>query len=174
MTDQTVHAVPGGEAATVERVPILGGVAADQGYWEALEAGEFRMPRCPDCRTWRWPAHYRCGHCGGWEQEWIEVEPVGRVYSWTRSHYAFDRTQERSEDVPYVVVLAEIPAAGGARVLGVLAGSEDGLAVGAPVTGRIDPPSAKSKGYPAIRWALDAAVPGGARGAGPADEGGRV
>jgi uncharacterized OB-fold protein len=86
----------------------------------------------------------------------VQVEPVGTVYSWTRSHYAFDRTQERAEDVPYVVVLAEIPAAGGARVLGALAGAEDDLRVGAPVTGTIDPPSPKSKGYPAIRWAVTA------------------
>lgn len=154
MSDEAVQA----GAKVVERRPILGGVAADEGYWAALEAGEFRMPRCPDCGTWRWPAHYRCGHCGGWEQEWEPVEPVGTVYSWTRSHYAFDRTQERAGDVPYVVVLAEIPGAGGARVLGVLAGSEDGLRVGAPVTGTIEPPSPKSKGYPSVRWSLDDAA----------------
>lgn len=151
MSDGAVQAV----AQAVERRPILGGVAADAGYWAALDAGEFRLPRCPDCGTWRWPAHFRCGECGGWEQEWVPVEPVGTVYSWTRSRYAFDRTQERAEDVPYVVVLAEIPAAGGARVLGALAGAEDDLRVGAPVTGTIDPPSPKSKGYPAIRWTVN-------------------
>lgn len=140
--------------AVAAETTITGGIGADRGYWDGLAAGEFRLPRCPDCGTWRWPAHFRCGRCGGWEQEWVAVEPVGSVYTWTRSWYAFDRTKERAEDVPYVVVLAEIPAAGNARVLGVLKGTEDGLRVGAPVTGSIDPPSGRSKGYPAVRWAL--------------------
>ncbi len=133
---------------------IAGGIGADDGYWAGLEEGEFRLPRCPDCRTWRWPAHFRCAECGSWEQGWVAVEPTGTVYSWTRTHYAFDRTKERAEDVPYVVVLAEIPAAGGARVMGTLAGTEKGLRIGAPVVGTIDPPSAKTKGYAAIRWTL--------------------
>lgn len=138
-----------------EQNRILGGVAADDGYWAALEDDEFRLPRCADCATWRWPAHWRCGHCGCWEQEWAPVEPVGAVYSWTRTWYAFDRTAERAGDVPYVVVLAQIPAAGGARVLGTLAGGADGLRIGAPVRGLIDPPSAKTKGHAAIRWSLE-------------------
>ena len=150
MAEQVPTAVTEG----APRRKIHGGVAADDGYWEALEAGEFRLPRCPDCGTWRWPAHYRCGACGGWEREWVEVPPGGTVYSWTRSHYAFDRTQERAEDVPYVVVLAEVPGGGDARVLGALKGPEEGLRVGAPVTGSIDPPSAKSKDHAAIRWEL--------------------
>jgi hypothetical protein len=51
-------------------------------------------------------------------------------------------------------VVAELAGADGARVVGVLAGSEDGLRVGAPVHGHIDPPSAKSLGYAAVRWSL--------------------
>jgi hypothetical protein len=101
-----------------------------------------------------WPAHYRCGHCGSWEQSWQAVDPVGSVFSWTRCWYAFDRTAERAADLPYVVVVAEIPAAGGARVVGTLAGPGEGVRIGAPVRGHIDPPSARSKGYAAVRWSL--------------------
>ncbi|HEY1967986.1 MAG TPA: OB-fold domain-containing protein [Pseudonocardia sp.] len=134
-----------------EQHRITGGIGADDGYWAGLEEGEFRLPRCPACRTWRWPAHFRCAECGGWDQEWVAVEPTGVVYSWTRTHLAFDRTTERAPDVPYTVVLTEIPHAGGARVLGVLAGANPPR-IGAPVRGHIDPPSDKSMGYPAIRW----------------------
>lgn len=133
---------------------IAGGVGADDRYWEALEDGEFRLPRCSGCGRWSWPADWRCGVCGSWEMDWVEVEPEGTVYSWTRSHYAFDRTRERAAEVPYVVVLAEIPAAGSVRVLGALAGDERGLRIGAPVRGRIEPPSEMTKGYAAIRWEL--------------------
>ncbi|BDB44087.1 MULTISPECIES: Zn-ribbon domain-containing OB-fold protein [Mycobacterium] len=133
---------------------ISGGIGADDRYWEALEEGVFELPRCADCGRWVWPAHFRCGQCGGWELDWEPVDPVGAVYAWTRCWYTFDRTTERSPDLPYVVVLAEIPAAGGARVTGVLDGAEEHLRIGSPVRGKIDAPSAKAKGYATIRWEL--------------------
>ena len=133
---------------------ISGGIGADDRYWESLEEGEFRLPRCADCKRWMWPAHFRCGHCGSWDQLWDPVELSGTVYSWTRSHHAFDRTQERAGDTPYVVIVAELPAADGARVIGVLAGPDDGVHVGARVRGHIDPPSEKTKGYAAVRWTV--------------------
>jgi uncharacterized protein len=133
---------------------IAGGIGADERYWEALEEGTFELPRCADCKRWMWPAHFRCGQCGCWEQLWEPVDPVGSVYAWTRCWYTFDRTVERAADVPYVVVLAEVPAADGARVAGVLRGPDDQLRIGAPVRGQIDAPSAKTKGYATIRWEL--------------------
>lgn len=133
---------------------ITGRVGTDDEYWKGLSDGELRLPRCAACKKWMWPAHYRCGACGAWELEWIRQEPLGTVYSWTRTWYAFDRVHERAADVPYVVVVAEIASAGGACLLGVLKGKHDGLKIGAKVKGIIEPPSEKSKGYPAIRWAL--------------------
>jgi uncharacterized OB-fold protein len=133
---------------------IAGGVAADDRYWESLEEGEFRVPRCDGCERWMWPAHWRCGECGSWDISWQSVDPLGTVYSWTRTWYAFDRVAERADQVPYVVVLTELPQAGGIRILGVLRGDESGLRIGAPVTGSIDPPSPRSKGYASIRWSL--------------------
>jgi acetyl-CoA acetyltransferase len=41
-----------------------------------------------------------------------QVEPHGTVYAWSRTWYAFDRVIERKAQVPYVVVLAEIPHVG--------------------------------------------------------------
>jgi uncharacterized OB-fold protein len=134
---------------------ISGGIGADDPYWELLEAGEFRLPRCAGCQRWTWPAHWRCGECGSWDFQWAQLEPRGVVYSWTRTWYAFDRTKERAEDVPYVVLLVEVEGAGGARVMGVLEGDEHGLAIGAPVVGAIRPPSEKSKGYPSVVWSVE-------------------
>ncbi len=134
--------------------PITGGINADDGFWEGLDDGELRMPRCGDCRAWRWPANWRCAECGSWDQEWVVVEPAGTVYSWTRSWMAFDRTTARGPDVPYVVILAEIPGAGDARVLGVLQGDEQRLEIGAPVAARVLPADARSLGYPSVGWEL--------------------
>ncbi|ALE84906.1 Acetyl-CoA acetyltransferase [Pseudonocardia sp. Ae168_Ps1] len=129
---------------------IPGGIGADDGFWESLEDGEFRLPRCAGCAAWTWPAHHRCAACGGWEQRWEPTAMEGRIFSWTRVHAGVGRTRE----VPYVVVVAELPAAAGARVLGRLAGPDTAVAIGAPVTGHIDPPSARTRGYAALRWSL--------------------
>jgi len=137
-----------------EKHRIIGGIGADDEYWRGLERGEFRLPRCARCAHWLWPAHFRCAECGSWDIAWVSLEPIGRIFTWTRSWYVFDRTRERAADIPYVTVVAEIPAADGARVMGVLQGPQDGLRIGAPVRGSIDSPAVISKGYPSIRWRL--------------------
>jgi uncharacterized OB-fold protein len=134
---------------------IIGGINADEQYWEYLGKGEFRLSRCAACQTWLWPAHFRCGECGSWEIEWVELPATGAVYSWTRTWYSFDRTKERADDIPYVTVLTEVDDAGGARVLGMLEGDESNLAIGAKVHGVVKAPSEKSKHYPSICWVLD-------------------
>jgi hypothetical protein len=134
---------------------IVGGAGADDTYWAGLEDGRFLLSRCAECKTWIWPANWRCGECGSWELDWTDVEPVGTVYGYTRTWYPFDRVPERAAQVPYVVVLAEIPGAGNTRVLGMLKGDEEGLRIGAPVHGVIDPPTPEAKGHAAIRWVLD-------------------
>lgn len=136
-----------------EKVKIVGGIGADDEYWRGLERGEFRLPRCAGCDAWTWPAHYRCGVCGGWEMDWTTLEPRGRIFTWTRTWYPFERVAERAGDVPFVTVVAEIPQAGGARVMGIYEGDRENLKIGSEVIGRILPPSAKAKGYPSIIWA---------------------
>lgn len=138
-----------------ERNKIVGAIGADDEFWRGLEDGVFQLSRCASCKTWIWPAHHRCGTCGSWDLEWVALEPVGKVFTYTRTRYVFDRVSERGEDVPYVTVVAEIPEAGNVRVMGVLAGDESGLAIGATVRGVIMPPSAKTKNYPSICWQLE-------------------
>jgi uncharacterized protein len=134
---------------------IGGGIAADDEYWMALERGEFLLPVCAGCAAWIWPAHFRCGHCGSWEMNWVAVKPKGKIFTWTRTWYRFEGLRERDADIPFVTILAEIPEAGGARIMGVLKGDETGLRIGAAVHGEIDPPAEKTKGYATIRWVLD-------------------
>ena len=141
-------------AYSFEQHKITGAIEADDEYWRGLEDGAFRLPRCAECKHWTWPAHFRCGHCGSWEFKWVALEPQGRVFTYTRTRYAFDRVIERKDQVPYVTIVAEIPAADNVRVMGVLKGGEEGLAIGATVNGSIDPPDPLTKHYPSLRWAL--------------------
>jgi uncharacterized OB-fold protein len=136
---------------------IGGGIAADDGYWQGLEDGAFRLPRCTGCHRWTWPAHYRCGTCGSWSFDWVDVQPVGTIYAWTRARLVYEGVDERAAQVPYVTALVEVDGTDGIRVLGVLSGDDTDVAVGARVTGSVDPPSEVTKGYASIRWTIGGA-----------------
>ena len=125
--------------------------AADAPYWRWLAEGELRLPRCAGCRCWLWPPQRRCATCGTYGLDWVPVEPAGTVYSWTRTWYRFVPEREP----PFCVVLAEVDGTDGARVLGVLEGSDAGLAIGRRVIGQIHPASDESRGFPTLRWSLD-------------------
>lgn len=134
---------------------IKGGIGADAPFWDALEAGELRIPRCAGCERWMWPAHFRCGVCGSWELRWDAVEPVGTIYAWTRNHLVSDALKERRPELPYVTMLVALPQAGGVRLPGALSGDERGLAIGATVRGRIRPASAATRGYTTMTWQIE-------------------
>ena len=124
----------------------------DAGFWEGLEQDELRLPRCKDCQAWIWPAEPRCKTCGSFALRWDPVALEGIVYSWTRTWYPF--VDERAADLPYVVVLVELPHAGGSRLLGVLTGDEAGLRTGARVVGRIAPASDRTFGLRSVTWSV--------------------
>lgn len=138
----------------VPEKPITGGINADEEFWQHLAAGELRITRCSKCAKWIWPAHWRCADCGSWDQEWVQVEPRGTIFSWTRSWAAFDSSPERGEELPYVtlVVMLEEPKV---RLIGALAQKDvHDARIGQEVTGAFLPPSAKAKGYPSVEWSL--------------------
>jgi uncharacterized OB-fold protein len=124
----------------------------DAPYWHGLRRGELVVERCTGCRTWIWPAEWRCGECGSFELGWESVEPTGTVYSWTRTHYPFDPSH--ADLIPYVHVLVALTEAGGRRLLGILTGDQTGLRIGATVRGYVEPPSARTLDLPALRWEL--------------------
>ena len=138
-----------------ETVRQLADTGVDAPFWHGLDDGVVRLPQCPACDRWVWPAQPSCPSCLHAELAWREIDPVGIVYSWTRTWYPF--VAVRAEQLPYVVVLAELPAAGNARVLGVYAGaSDDELVVGETVRGQIVAPSDRTYGLTSLAWARDA------------------
>ncbi|HKY92565.1 MAG TPA: zinc ribbon domain-containing protein [Nevskiaceae bacterium] len=125
---------------------------ADGPYWNALAEGRLMLPRCRGCGRWHWPAVYRCGACGTWEPEWLDVEMTGRVFSWTRTWHPFGGSE--GIGVPYVSLIVELPQAGGRRVIGLLAGDEAGLAVGTPVRGEAAETVVGDTRIPSLRWRI--------------------
>lgn len=124
----------------------------DRPHWEGLRAGEVRMQRCAPCGHWIWAPQPLCPRCHSFDLTWPAVDPAGTIYSWTRTWQPF--TPELSGHLPFVVVLAELPAAGGRRLLGVLRdGDGADVRVGQAVRGVIDSAPAPDA-WPVLRWTL--------------------
>lgn len=143
---------PSGSATREFPATSLAGPYADDldlPYWEGLRAGELRLQRCGECGLWIWGPRWMCGQCQAFDPEWVAVEPLGRVFSWSRTWHSF--IPDLAGDLPFVTVLVELPHAGGRRVLGLLA--EDGntpIAIGDPVSGLIQ--HAADSPWPVLRW----------------------
>jgi hypothetical protein len=140
--------------ASPPRPGIAGPAPADldRPHWEGLLVGELRIQRCVACGTWIWAPRAMCPSCHGMDFAWPAVDPVGSVYSWTRTWQPF--APDVSGHLPYLVVLVELPAAGGRRVLGLASeGDVDEVAIGQPATGVFEAPP-DDDGWPLLRWRL--------------------
>jgi uncharacterized OB-fold protein len=124
----------------------------DAPHWEALRAGRLELQRCKDCDTWTWSPRPICPACHSFSMGWQEVDPVGTIFSWTRTWQPF--TGESTGHLPYVIVLVELPAAGNRRVMGVLSPA-DGVTprISAAVRGIVESPPDDDH-WPLVRWHL--------------------
>lgn len=125
---------------------------AEARYWRSLSEGRLELPRCVGCGRWHWPAVWRCGDCGSWEQAWHEVAMRGTVFSWTRTWHAFAGAE--ALPLPYVSMVVELPQAGSLRLLGILEGDASALRLGAAVQGLAARTAFDGDSIPAIRWSL--------------------
>lgn len=125
----------------------------DTPHWQGLRAGKLLLQRCAGCASWIWAPLPICPTCHSFELCWEQVEPVGTIFSWTRTWQPFGG--EATGHLPYVVVLVDLPGAGHRRVVGVLAHA-DGVTprIGAGVRGQIELPP-DDEHWPLIRWYLE-------------------
>ncbi|RYG95851.1 MAG: DNA-binding protein [Alphaproteobacteria bacterium] len=92
----------------------------DAPYHEGLRAHRLTLPRCGSCGTWQWPPEEICWKCHRFELIWEDVDPKGHIFSWTRVWHA--AKPSLADQVPYLVVLVDLPQAGGIRLIGNLLG----------------------------------------------------
>ncbi|WP_298291503.1 zinc ribbon domain-containing protein [Novosphingobium sp.] len=130
---------------------IMGQLGAEAPYWEALALGRLVLQQCTGCGKYNWPAVWRCGECGSWDHSWQPQPLRGHIFTWTRTHHRFGGTE--GFDLPFataLVTLGSVPV----RLLGVIDGAEDGIGIGAAVTGRVASIDYGSELVTALRWTL--------------------
>jgi uncharacterized OB-fold protein len=104
----------------------------DAPYWEGVRRGELRVQRCRACLGWQWGPEWICHHCLSLDLGWETIEGRGAIYSWERVWHPVHPALK--DACPYVVVLVELPHAGGIRMIGNLLGDpREPVTIGAPV-----------------------------------------
>ncbi|MGF1596792.1 MAG: Zn-ribbon domain-containing OB-fold protein [Acidimicrobiales bacterium] len=115
MTDDATHYLAAGLAAPR---PARDGL--DEPYWSGTRRHELLVQRCDNCGAFQWGPEWMCHACQSLEVGWAVVEPRGRIFSWQRPHHPVHPAL--NDQGPYIVVLVELPAAGGVRMVGNLLG----------------------------------------------------
>ncbi|MEM7191196.1 MAG: OB-fold domain-containing protein [Pseudomonadota bacterium] len=77
-------------------------------FFEYLSQGELRLQRCPENGLMRYPPTSRCPFSGSADVDWVAVEAVGTVYSYTEVHHAIQPAFK--EHTPYMVLMVELDA----------------------------------------------------------------
>ncbi len=122
-------------------------------FWKGLLCNELRIQKCRRCGAWQWGPEYICSACHSFELEWVEVEPTGRIYSWTRVWQASQPALAQA--APYLVVLVELDAAPNVRLIGNLLGPGlQDAPIGAPVRGAFERHDHDSVPYALLLWRL--------------------
>jgi uncharacterized protein len=113
--DRSTYYLPDGLPGPV---PEKNGLSA--AFWQGLQTNRLLLQHCAVCGAWQFGAEWICHHCHAFDLVWNEVVPRGRIYSWERVWHPVHPCLASTG--PYIVVLVELPQAGGVRLVGNLLG----------------------------------------------------
>ncbi len=130
-------------------VPEPDGVSAP--YWDGLLEGVLRVQRCRHCGTWQFGPEWICHACLKFDPAWVDVPPVGRIFSWERVWYpVHPALKDRGA---YIAVLVELPDAGHVRMVGNLLGDPmQEVVIGSDVEGVFEQHADASPPYALLQW----------------------
>jgi uncharacterized OB-fold protein len=89
-------------------------------YWDGLRRETIMVQRNPHTGVYQFPPQWICHDTQSFDVEWVAVEPKGVIHSWTRAGHPVHPALR--DACPYIVVVVELPHAGGVRMLGNLLG----------------------------------------------------
>jgi uncharacterized OB-fold protein len=120
-------------------------------YWEGLRQDRLLVQRCRHCRTWQFGPEWICHRCHSFDVDWTETDPKGHIFSWERVWHP-SHTALRSHG-PYLVVIVELPKAGGVRMIGNLLGDPaQEVDIGTEVEGIFEHHRHSSPPFSLLQW----------------------
>ncbi len=128
----------------------------DAAYWQAAAEGRLVLQRCKTCGAWQWGPEWICHRCFSQDLAFVEVPPVGRIYSYERVWHPVHPAL--ADQGPYIVVLVEFPDHDGARMVGNLLGDpRQAVEIGAPVRAVFEHHQDEDPAYTLVQWEVDGA-----------------
>lgn len=123
-------------------------------FWQGLRDNTLRIQHCEGCGRWQFGAEWICHHCHRFDPAWEAVAAHGVIYSWERVwHPSHEALKGHG---PYLVVLVELPHAGGVRLLGNLLGDPmQAVTIGAPVQGVFEHHPDAVPAYSLLQWRIE-------------------
>ena len=123
----------------------------DAPYWDGTRRDELRVQRCRGCQGWQWGPEWICHRCLSFDLDWTTVAPQGRIYSWERAWHPVHPALRGQR--PSVIVLVELPHAGGIRMIGNLLDAPEGdIPIGAPVAAVFEPHDDAAPPFTLVHW----------------------
>ena len=120
-------------------------------YWTGLRHNRLLVQRCSHCQTWQFGPEWLCHRCHGFDPEWTEVAPRGRIFSWERVWHPSHASLKGHG--PYIAVLVELPHADGMRMVGNLLGDPmQQVVIGADVEGVFEHHPDSDPPYSLLHW----------------------
>jgi uncharacterized protein len=122
-------------------------------YWQGARQDKLMVQISPKTGAHQWPPEWICQDNHEFQVDWIEVEPRGRIFSWTRIWHPVHPTL--MEAGPYIVVIVELPHAGGVRMVGNLLGDpQQEVEIGAAVEAVFEHHQTATPPYTLVQWRL--------------------
>ena len=89
-------------------------------FYDHASGGILHLQRCTECGLRQHPPRHRCRSCFSERVEWVPSDGVGTLYSWTVTHFPFDRGWAPA--LPYWTGVIELPD--GIRLVGAMDGED--------------------------------------------------
>ena len=127
----------------------------DAPYWEGTLSEQLIIQKCNSCKTWLWGPEWICHQCLSFDIGWEQTSSEGIIYSWERIwhpvHPAF-----KEENLPFIVVLVELPQADNVRMVGNLLGDpKQEIVIGSKVKAVFEKHEDAKSPYALVQWELD-------------------
>lgn len=134
-------------------IPVAESDGLSAPFWQGLREERLLVQRCGRCASWQFAPEWICHACHALHPGWVEVEAVGKIYSWERVwHPAHEAIRHHG---PYLVVLIELPHAGRLRLVGNLLGDPmQDVVIGRDVVGVFEHHHDASPPYSLLQWRL--------------------
>lgn len=132
-------------------VPTADGL--DRPFWEGTRRHELWVQHCASCATWQWGPEWICHVCHTFRPAWEQVPPTGRIYSWQRPWHPVHPAL--ADFGPYLILLVELPDAGGIRMVGNLVGDQrSSIEIGATVEAVFEDHDDGPAPYTLVQWRI--------------------